>query len=69
MRMRVLAWPFVGARGLRGGWRALLFIALFIAGSEDPPRDVGAKEEQLFGALAESSRAGSEAPAWISLIF
>lgn len=31
---RMLRWPFVGERGLRGGWRVLIFIALFIAGSE-----------------------------------
>ena len=31
---RILRWPFVGERGLRGGWRVLIFIALFIAGSE-----------------------------------
>ena len=31
---RILRWPFVGERGLRGGWRVLIFIACFIAGSE-----------------------------------
>jgi len=31
---RILRWPFVGEHGLRGGWRVLIFIALFIAGSE-----------------------------------
>lgn len=32
--LRLLGWPFVGESGLRGGWRVLIFIALFIAGSE-----------------------------------
>lgn len=32
--VRILRWAFVGERGLRGGWRVLIFIALFIAGSE-----------------------------------
>jgi CAAX protease family protein len=31
---RLLAWPFLGPRGVRGGWRVLAFLALFIAGSE-----------------------------------
>jgi membrane protease YdiL (CAAX protease family) len=33
MRMRALAWPFVGPHGLRGGWRVLIFLVLFAAGS------------------------------------
>ena len=33
-RFRFLLWPFLSGRGLRGGWRVLIFIALFIAGSE-----------------------------------
>jgi membrane protease YdiL (CAAX protease family) len=32
--LRAFRWPFVGERGLRGGWRVLIFIALFIAGAE-----------------------------------
>ncbi len=29
-----LRWPLLGPHGIRGGWRALVFAALFIAGSE-----------------------------------
>src|SRR5262245_58347590 len=32
--LRALRWPFAGNAGLRGGWRVLIFVILFILGSE-----------------------------------
>lgn len=34
VRRSVLLWPLLGRHGVRGGWRALTFAGLFIAGSE-----------------------------------
>jgi CAAX protease family protein len=34
LRQSALLWPLLGRHGVRGGWRALTFAGLFIAGSE-----------------------------------